>query len=73
MEKAEVKEKNPRLKQAARANMITVVEDSEVDKVVNTILDTTSTGSAGDGKIFISAVSEAIDIGTKKRGETAVV
>jgi nitrogen regulatory protein P-II 1 len=58
---------------SARANMITVVEDSEVDKVVNTILDTTSTGSAGDGKIFISAVSEAIDIGTKKRGGTAVV
>lgn len=58
---------------SARANLIIVVEDSEVDKVVNTILDTTSTGSAGDGKIFISAVSEAIDIGTKKRGETAVV
>ena len=52
---------------------MTVVEDSEVDKVVKAILDTASTGSSGDGKIFISTVSEAIDIGTKKRGQTAVV
>jgi nitrogen regulatory protein P-II 1 len=57
---------------SVRANLVTVVEDSEVDKVINTILDTTSTGSAGDGKIFISPVSEAIDIGTKKRGEVAI-
>ena len=38
-----------------------------------TIVDTVSTGSTGDGKIFISPISEAIDIGTKKRGEVAVL
>jgi nitrogen regulatory protein P-II 1 len=58
---------------SVRANVMTVVEDSEVDKVVKAILDTASTGSSGDGKIFISTVTEAIDIGTKKRGQTAVV
>lgn len=57
---------------SARANVLTVVEDSQVEKVVNTILDTVSTGSAGDGKIFISPVNDAADIGTKKRGEGAI-
>jgi|SRR6476661_8262678 nitrogen regulatory protein P-II 1 len=58
---------------SVRSNIITVVEDSEVDNVIKVILETASTGSIGDGKIFISPVSEAIDIGTKKRGEVAVV
>ncbi len=58
---------------SVRSNIVTIVDDSEVDKVINTILDTVSTGSAGDGKIFISPISEAIDIGTKKRGEVAVL
>ncbi len=52
---------------------MTVVDDSEVEKVIKAILDTASTGSSGDGKIFISNVAEAVDIGTKKRGQTAVV
>src|ERR671933_1524243 len=58
---------------SVRANVVTVVDDSEVDKVIKAILDTTSTGSAGDGKIFVSTVTEAIDIGTKKRGQVAIV
>lgn len=57
---------------SARASLSTVVDDSEVDKVVKTILDTVSTGSPGDGKIFVSAVAEAIDIGTQKRGNGAL-
>jgi nitrogen regulatory protein P-II 1 len=58
---------------SVRADIVIIVEDSEVDKVIKTIVDTVSTGSAGDGKIFVSQVSEAVDIGTKKRGQTAVV
>jgi nitrogen regulatory protein P-II 1 len=53
---------------SVRSSIITVVEDSEVDNVINTILDVASTGSPGDGKIFISSVNEAIDIGSKERG-----
>jgi nitrogen regulatory protein PII len=34
---------------------------------VNKILSSTSTGLAGEGKIFISAVDEIIDIGTKSK------
>jgi nitrogen regulatory protein P-II 1 len=57
---------------SARSNISTVVDDSEVDKVVKTILEAASTGSPGDGKIFISTVAEAIDIGTQKRGNEAL-
>jgi nitrogen regulatory protein P-II 1 len=58
---------------SSRANVVAVVDDPEVEKVVTAILDTTSTGSPGDGKIFVSTVTEAIDIGTRKRGQTAIV
>jgi nitrogen regulatory protein P-II 1 len=49
-----------------------VVDDSEVEKVIGAILEATSTGSPGDGKIFVSTVNEAIDIGTRKRGPAAI-
>ena len=58
---------------STRANVITVVDDSDVDKVVKAILDTVSTGAPGDGKIFVSTITEAIDIGSKKRSEVALV
>src|SRR5215207_8482868 len=55
------------------AKEVAVGDDPEVEKVIGAILDTTSTGSAGDGKIFVTTVTEAIDIGTRKRGQTAIV
>ncbi len=57
---------------SVRANVLTVVDDIDVEKVVNTILNTVSTGSAGDGKIFISPVADAVDIGTKRHGAEAI-
>ena len=57
---------------SSRSCLSTVVDDGEVDKIVKTILDTVSTGSPGDGKIFISTIAEAIDIGTQKRGNGAL-
>ncbi len=56
----------------ANSTMLVVVKDSLVDKVVNTILNATSTGLAGEGKIFVSDVDDAIDIGSKARGESAI-
>ncbi|HET6730201.1 MAG TPA: P-II family nitrogen regulator [Nitrososphaeraceae archaeon] len=58
---------------SVRANIVTVVSDSQVETVVNAILDSVSTGSPGDGKIFISPVSDTVDIGTKQRGEAAII
>jgi nitrogen regulatory protein P-II 1 len=54
------------------ATVIIVVKDAIVDKVVEKILSSTSTGLAGEGKIFISDVDDAIDIGSKQRGESTV-
>jgi len=52
------------------ATIITIVDDAKVDQLVNAILNSASTGSGGDGKIFISTVDEIIDIQTKKKGLT---
>jgi nitrogen regulatory protein P-II 1 len=58
---------------STRANIVTVVDDSEVDNVIKAILEAASTGAPGDGKIFISSVGEAVDIGTRKRSQTSMV
>lgn len=58
---------------SSRANVITVVDDGDVDTAIRAILDAASTGSAGDGKIFVSTVGEAVDIGTKKRSQSSMV
>ncbi|MGB6594373.1 MAG: P-II family nitrogen regulator [Candidatus Nitrosopolaris sp.] len=56
----------------ANSSMIVVVKDSIADKVLNKILEVASTGLAGEGKIFVSEVDDAIDIGSKSRGESAI-
>ncbi|WP_100182412.1 P-II family nitrogen regulator [Candidatus Nitrosotenuis aquarius] len=52
------------------ATIITIVEDSRVDQIISAILNTASTGSSGDGKIFVSTIDDVIDIQTKKKGLT---
>ena len=49
-----------------------VVPDEEVDKLVELICQTASTGEVGDGKIFISPVDEVVRIRTRERGNAAV-
>ena len=49
-----------------------VVEESMVDKVVETLMDAAKTGRVGDGKIFVSSMEETIRIRTGERGNTAV-
>ncbi len=55
-----------------RTTLVTVVDDSKVDDVINAILGAASTGSPGDGKIFITNVEDVVDIGSKKRGPGAL-
>ena len=53
--------------------MISVlVSDNLVTDIVNKILDNTSSGLAGEGKVFVSDVDESVDIGTCNRGESAL-
>jgi len=50
--------------------IFTVVDDAIVEQVVNKILASTSTGLAGEGKIFISDIDKTIDKGTKSKDKT---
>jgi nitrogen regulatory protein P-II 1 len=49
-----------------------VLDDSVVDRAVETILKVASTGKIGDGKIFLSKIDEAIRIRNQDRGTTAL-
>ena len=49
-----------------------VVDDAVVERVVDVILKTASTGKIGDGKIFLSKIDEAIRIRNQERGVAAL-
>ena len=49
-----------------------VVKDSEVKKIIDTIVKAARTGNIGDGKIFIIPVEDAIRVRTGERGDVAV-
>lgn len=49
-----------------------VVEDEQVEVVVETIVSAAQTGELGDGKIFVSDVSDAVRVRTGERGEDAL-
>jgi len=49
-----------------------VVPDDLVDRVIQSILQSASDGKIGDGKIFITDVSDAVRIRTGEHGEDAI-
>ena len=49
-----------------------VVEDSEVDLVIDTLIKTNQTGQIGDGKIFVCPVDDVIRIRTGETGDNAL-
>jgi nitrogen regulatory protein PII 2 len=49
-----------------------VVTDEKVPLVVRTIIDCNQTGQAGDGKIFVLPVSDALRIRTGESGDAAI-
>jgi nitrogen regulatory protein P-II 1 len=49
-----------------------VVPDDKAQIIIDTIVDKARTGRIGDGKIFVSAVSEVLRIRTGESGESAV-
>lgn len=53
-------------------SIVVVVDDSKVEPVTKAITKAASTGSKGDGKIFVIPVEESIDIGTKRKGPTVL-
>ena len=49
-----------------------VVEDSIVQKAVDTIVGSAKTGKIGDGKVFVLPIEDAIRIRTEERGDNAI-
>jgi nitrogen regulatory protein P-II 1 len=49
-----------------------VLPDNRVEAAVQAIVGSAKTGKIGDGKIFVSAIDEAIRIRTEEKGEQAV-
>jgi nitrogen regulatory protein PII len=47
-------------------------KDADVEKIVNTIIEESKTGSIGDGKIFIFDVENVYRIRTSESGEAAI-
>lgn len=53
--------------------MITIlVNDEDVEKVVNTIIEINKTGNAGDGKIFVTNVIDSVRVRTGQKGKDAI-
>lgn len=49
--------------------MMTVVLDEDVEEILVDIHEHLSTGSVGDGKVFVSDISDVMRIRTGERGE----
>ena len=49
-----------------------VVDDHDVDRLVDVIVDAANTGKIGDGKVWVSDVDEMVRIRTRERGPDAI-
>ena len=52
--------------------LVTVVEEDKKDAVVEAIVSATRSGEIGDGKIFISTVSDVVRVRTGESGDAAL-
>ena len=52
--------------------VIVIVTESQLPKVIDAITTHAGTGAAGEGKIFIYDVADAVDVGTKKHGDSSL-
>jgi len=48
------------------------VADEDVDRVVETLIETAESGRIGDGKIFVSPIERAVRIRTREEGDDAL-
>ncbi len=55
-----------------KVKMEVVVDDDAARNVIDTILRTARTGQIGDGKIFVTDLSEAIRIRTGETGQESI-
>lgn len=57
----------------SRTMVQVIVPDSAEKPLVSDIFEKISTGSAGDGKIFVKDITRTYDIGSKQEGEKAIL
>lgn len=57
---------------ASLDQVLVVIEDKDVDAVESAIINAASTGSKGDGKIFVTPVERATYIGSENTGDSAL-
>ena len=55
-----------------KAKVEVLVDESEADKVVDTIAAAANSGKIGDGKIWVTEVSRAVRIRTREEGAEAI-
>jgi nitrogen regulatory protein P-II 1 len=49
-----------------------VVDDGDLTRVLNAIVEVAKTGQVGDGKIFVTPLSEVVRIRTGETGDSAI-
>lgn len=52
--------------------LILVITDDQLEETIAMIVKEARTGAVGDGKIFVSEISDCIRIRTGERGDTAI-
>ncbi|MDR3112560.1 MAG: P-II family nitrogen regulator [Elusimicrobiota bacterium] len=55
-----------------KIHVLAVVNDENVEEILNVIQEKISSGKAGDGKVFISDIENAMRIRTGDRGKKAI-
>ena len=55
-----------------RTEITIMLEDSEVEEVIQALIETVRTGKLGDGKIFVLPVEQAVRIRTGEKDEQAL-
>ena len=56
----------------ARIRLEIALQDDEVEKVVELLLETVRTGRVGDGKFFVLPLEDVIRVRTGERGDSAL-
>ena len=49
-----------------------LAEDSDVDSLIDVIVTTASTGSIGDGKVWVTPVEQVVRVRTGEKGNAAI-
>ena len=57
---------------SSKTLLVTVIDDSKKDTVIDAIVSAARSGEIGDGKIFVSEVSDSIRVRTGESGDTAI-